>query len=258
MFQYLIDLLETLHLLHKEDIIHRDIKPANIVQVSDDGDKNVREYPEKTPLLYLVDFGSSKQLEPGIDNKFTRNYPRTPLYAPPETLNEVDLEDEKLDFDKYNWLVGYFNSNSLLEKHRWTRDLYSLGVTICELLNGIPQRIYSRFKPSDKIWSEWMLDLRFQVPNLYPILERMSRFYPNERYQTAMDALLDTSTQAWLIYGDGKDNRWLFNEKLLEDALKDIEKKEINSVPQLQRKFLKASDDEVKRKKIERYRSYNN
>jgi serine/threonine protein kinase len=70
-FNFLIDLLETLHLIHqKGETIHRDIKPENIVK------------QEKTNKLYLVDFGSAKVLEL-VDN-YQTDVAFSRAYATPE------------------------------------------------------------------------------------------------------------------------------------------------------------------------------
>ncbi|NER98058.1 MAG: protein kinase [Symploca sp. SIO1B1] len=264
LFQYLIDLLETLHLLKQQNILHRDIKPQNIIQRSIISDKQKEAGGNKN--LYLVDFGSSKPLEPGIENeRHTKDHPRTPLYAPPEILRDTDLEKLQLDRDRYQSLIGDFNSDISLRKHRWTRDIYSLGITIFDLLIEIPRTISYRYHPSHKEWSNWMSELREKIPNLYPILERMTRFYPDERYQTAMDALVEASAQAWYIYGDreGEDKSWLFKEKLLNDLSNEETQQTINVLPQKQQKFVRASQDEIERKKeeikrqkIERYSKY--
>ncbi|NES22520.1 MAG: protein kinase [Symploca sp. SIO3E6] len=261
LFQCLIDLLETLHLLKEQNILHRDIKPHNIIQ------KSIISYEHKylgvNKNLYLVDFGSSKQLQPGIENEYyTKNYPRTPLYAPPEILRGTDLERLQLYWDKYQLLIGDFNLDLSLHKHRWTRDTYSLGITIFELLTGVPITISSRYQPSDKEWSNWMSLLREKIPNLYPILERMTRFYPDERYQTAMDALLEASAQAWDVYGDREDKNWLLKEKLLNDLLDYKTQQGIKALPQQHQRFVKESQNEIKRQKeirrqkIERFRKY--
>ncbi|NEP58945.1 MAG: protein kinase [Symploca sp. SIO2G7] len=256
-FQELIDLLETLHLLHKQNIMHRDIKPLNIIRKKFSNDIKKQEEQEKNQLLYLVDFGSSKQLQPIENNFFTKNYPSTILYKPPEVyqhgdVTAGDVTDEK--WEKYQWLMRDFKSDKSLDTHCWTRDIYSLGITIFDILIGIPQgnsSVTPRWKPSDKAWSDWMLSIRQKVPNLYPILEKMTRFYPDERYQTAMDVLLETSTQAWYVYGDREDKNWLLKEKLLNNLLDDKTRQEINTLPQQQQMFVKESQDEIERQKEE-------
>ncbi|NER49668.1 MAG: protein kinase [Symploca sp. SIO1A3] len=246
LFQYLIDLLETLHLLHQQGILHRDIKPRNIIQKSIMN--NVQRDSAENKHLYLVDFGSSKQLEPGIDNKYTRNHPRTSAYTPPETLIETELSTQQLE--QYKLFMGEFRiEQEPLDKYSWTRDIYSLGITIFELLDCISKGnspVIPRWQPSDKAWSEWMSNIRQKIPDLYPILEKMTRFYPDERYQTAMDTLLEANAQAWYIYGDRGDNCWLLKEKFLKDALKSIDEKGIN-LPLLQEQFLQKSKEQQDR-----------
>jgi eukaryotic-like serine/threonine-protein kinase len=186
-FKYLIKLLQTISLIHDQEIIHRDIKPSNIV-IKTDIDTNTEE-------LYLVDFGSSKKLSPG-KNKFTEKQPKTKIYSPPE-LNDVN-DDEQLN------------------NHKWTRDLYSLAVTIHEMATGNDNHSVQQ-SPTPNNQNSWMSEISDKFPNLYRYLEKMSRYFPSERYQTAMEALLDVSSEAYSMY---RDNDYLLNGWLLRLALK--------------------------------------
>ncbi len=101
-------MLEALEVIHEDNMWHLDIKPSNIM-IDNDGN------------AYLIDFGSSKQLDPASGNatlsstlSFTRNY------AP-------------LELQEYN----------LKKIGPWT-DLYSLGATLYNLAtNQTPPSAYN-------------------------------------------------------------------------------------------------------------------
>lgn len=214
-FEYLIDLLETLHLIHKNRIIHRDIKPDNIVVRKQSEEGNFTNNRE----LYFVDFGICKHLSTDSDTTFTEYQPNTPVCAPPEIL--VRNRGVSQDIDSG---IVKFTEDADLEKYAQTRDIYSLAITVCELISErVHQNIQSsklanqRHKPHDTKWNYDMKEVRKLAPNIYCIVDKMLRYYPDERYQTAIEVLLDASTQAWYTY-EQKDDFWLLQGPFLQDA----------------------------------------
>lgn len=85
--------------LHNQDGFHRDIKPDNIL---------VTSHPDGTPLFKLSDFGLSRIAD--TSSIFTANPMGTYHYAAPEILKGHDYTAKA--------------------------DIYSLGLTIIELLTG--------------------------------------------------------------------------------------------------------------------------
>ncbi|WP_013321910.1 protein kinase domain-containing protein [Gloeothece verrucosa] len=251
-FNYLIEMLKDLHLLYRNQVLHRDIKPLNIIcrKVK----TNSQDEHEQNLQLYLVDFGSSK-LVPIKNPYFTINYSSTILYAPPETLSSK-LQLSKEDRYCYELLMNFFYDNKQLETFMWTRDLYSLAVTMFSLLIKSPSKLHScyRWNPSDNEWNKWMLEIEKKAPNIYPILEKMSRFFPNKRYKTAIEALLDASTEAWYAYGD---NIWLLSNDFLRAIKSDPELPQ--KLTNKQNKFIQQSQKEHKKQRREEIsRDYEN
>jgi serine/threonine protein kinase len=222
-FTYLIDLLETLHLIHKNGILHRDIKPQNIIINKQAKDRN--------KCLYLVDFGACKLLDynlksdelGGLESRkqdVTRPIIRTDSYAPPEILVKVYRENQPEEY-----FLQDFVQNDSITKYLQARDIYSLGMTICDLIyKKMPKPIIDNDDNSDerlripscKKWTDAMKEVRNLAPNIYCIVDKMLRYYPDERYQTAIEVLLDASTQAWYTYE--QDDFWLLQGQFLLDA----------------------------------------
>jgi serine/threonine protein kinase len=99
------DVFSGLSYLHKNGIIHRDIKPANIL---------IKETLEG-PVAKITDFGISKKSDSVNSESSSSLIVSIPYMAP-----------EQLNVKKYG----------LDEKIRYNLDLWSLGVTIYEVLTG--------------------------------------------------------------------------------------------------------------------------
>jgi tetratricopeptide (TPR) repeat protein len=109
---------EALDAAWQQGIVHRDIKPANLMVARRPAAREARE----GPLVKVVDFGLAKALkvagassdDPNISSMLTGAAQAvfSPSYASPE-----QIEDEELDIRS---------------------DLYSLGITLWQLLTGSP------------------------------------------------------------------------------------------------------------------------
>ncbi|HEY9847527.1 MAG TPA: serine/threonine-protein kinase [Candidatus Caenarcaniphilales bacterium] len=82
-------------------IIHRDIKPSNVLVVPN---------PSLGQLAKILDFGIAKFLSDQIDSNQTHSFMGTPAYCSPEQMAGHELDNRS--------------------------DIYSLGVTMFELLTG--------------------------------------------------------------------------------------------------------------------------
>jgi serine/threonine protein kinase len=107
---YVLQACDALAAAHALDIVHRDIKPQNLF---------LSERPSNAPILKIIDFGVSKVAPKRKDNQAwareTNSNDRfgTPLYMPPEQLRASPEVDGRA-------------------------DIWSLGVTLFELLTGEP------------------------------------------------------------------------------------------------------------------------
>ncbi len=117
----IIKLCETVLYLHKNSILHLDIKPSNIIIRQED----------KLPIL--SDLGSMQRFSPNIycDIRFTWAYAAPELiYPDKKTVSHTLMARARMHID-------YFNPHL---------DIYSLGVTIAEILTNEHPRIRNEYK----------------------------------------------------------------------------------------------------------------
>lgn len=169
----LIQLFQALVYLHRWNIVHRDLKPANVLVLPDDN-------------LKVLDFGLSVRHNQQPEN-LEDSIAGTLAYIAPELLLAAPATP--------------------------TSDLYSAGVIAYEILVGHhpfdihnPQALISDIMTTDPDLSE--LDTVLQIANnatqptirlpnmnitavLAPIIERLLRKDPQERYQNARDVIAD-------------------------------------------------------------------
>ena len=168
-WELLADLLPVLEFVHSHNVIHRDIKPENIIR---------RQRDNK---LVLIDFGGAKQVtQTSIARQATVIY--TIGYAPTEQM------------------AGFAYQAS---------DLYSLGVTCVRLLTQcLPTRdpygqihdyLYDPMN-GQWLWREYLLEKGVTISDeLGQILDKLLKHLPKERYQTALEVLLDLSSQKFAV-----------------------------------------------------------
>lgn len=148
--EYIVDICEAVGYAHQRGMIHRDIKPANLML-------NV------TGQAILMDFGIAK-IVGGQRHTATGAVVGTAMYMSPE-----QIKGEKPD-------------------HR--SDIYSLGVTLFEMVSGRPP-----FE-ADSAMTLMMMHVNDPVPDprtlnpdvpdpLVAVIEKALAKDPNDRYQTA-------------------------------------------------------------------------
>ncbi|OLP20146.1 hypothetical protein BST81_01550 [Leptolyngbya sp. 'hensonii'] len=145
------DVLEVLLFVHSYQVIHRDIKPSNIIR------------RKKDNRLVLIDFGAVKQMQP-------------PLYA--------DREGPTVAIGTR----GYAPAEQLAGHPGLNSDIYALGMIAIQALTGVqPQQLQQDQETGTVLWSH----LTQATPGLVTLLERMVRYYFNERYQSASEVMQD-------------------------------------------------------------------
>ena len=124
------NVLAALKVMHAEGVVHRDIKPANIMRCKDQRD-NQDEWDGTSYTYKLIDFGTVLGIDETLAKKemmtLTSNRQMgegTPPYMSPEMFKEP-------------------------EKASYPTDLWSLGVTMFELVTGVLPFIAE----SDLLWS---------------------------------------------------------------------------------------------------------
>ena len=143
--------LPILEFVHSQNVIHRDLKPENLI----------RRYRDRK--LVLIDFGAVKTIDTAIAE---------------------DLADTQMSVPVYT--SGYAASEQCLGKPRFSSDLYSLGMIAIQALTGVrPSQLAHHPQTGELVWRD-----RAEVSdNLAIVLETMTKFHFNDRYQTASQTL---------------------------------------------------------------------
>ena len=147
-----IKVAEGLDYAHKHHVVHRDIKPANIM------------YDRGTGRVKITDFGIAALTD--MSKTKTGTILGSPLYMSPE-----QVQGHKLD---------------------GRSDLYSLGVTVYQLLRGeLPFEAPSLTGLMFKIANEPHPDVTFLRPDIPPtvkvVMDKALQKDPDTRFQTGME-----------------------------------------------------------------------
>jgi serine/threonine protein kinase/CHASE2 domain-containing sensor protein len=155
-----MDLLESilsvLSFVHHRNVIHRDVKPSNILRRSSD------------QRLFLIDFGSVKQLEVGQGKSII--IIGTQGYCP----------------------IEQWEGNPKLSS-----DVYSAGIIGLQALTGQPVTDLAQMISNENISSvasyrrDWHQYVPFQFKPLIDFLDRMVAYQWRDRYVSAVEALRD-------------------------------------------------------------------
>ncbi len=148
---YLRQIAEALVAIHARGIVHRDLKPDTLM-LREDG------------TLVLADFGIAKDLSRTLNHTRHGEALGTPHYLSPEQANGGKVDQRS--------------------------DLYSLGVIFFEMLTG--SKPYTADDAPSVIHKHmhepvpWLPD---ELVSFQPMLDRLMAKSPDDRFQTAADAL---------------------------------------------------------------------
>lgn len=147
-------LLHGLGFAHKKGVVHRDVKPSNIIIAKDGVPK-------------LVDFGLARPMD--LETRLTKGeLLGTPHFVAPEQA----------------WGVA----------SDFRSDLYAIGASLYWVLSGTyPYTGKNAAEILDRVLNQPLKDLRTLNPGVPPILwgwiQRLMQKMPEDRYQSAQDAL---------------------------------------------------------------------
>lgn len=152
-YHLLQEVLKVLKFVHSQNVIHRDIKPDNLIR---------RQRDQK---LVLIDFGAVKQVR-GLQ-VVTQGHTTvtisvgTLVYMPPEQISG---------------------------KPRRSSDIYALGIMAIQALTGLLPEDFKDDLDTDE--GSWQQKAQVSQP-IADIVTKMVRYRPMERYQSAVEVLID-------------------------------------------------------------------
>jgi len=152
-----IQAARAMHYAHGQGVLHRDIKPGNLLLASDESGEHER--------VWITDFGLALALESDAERSESVGTPGTLRYMPVEQLEGRPTEQS---------------------------DIYSLGLTLYELLAGRPayeesstSRLLQRIQQGER--SELPKGKRAPPCDLEAIVLKATDRDPSRRYATAKD-----------------------------------------------------------------------
>jgi len=166
--QFLLDVLNTLHSVHKQGIIHRDIKPSNLIR------------RQKDHKIILIDFGAVKEIGTmAFDTSKQQVRTQiigTPGYMPPEQNNGKPI---------------------------YSSDIYALGRTVIFGMTNKSPNEWEESEPEGiKGWNK-----KIAISEAFlKIINRMTATNTVERYGSAQEVLQDL--EPLKIIGETIDDRY--------------------------------------------------
>lgn len=172
--------LDALEYLHSFTIFHRDIKPHNI-KVDSNGN------------IFLLDFGTAKGTFDEVtvmaqSGQSVTGF--TPFYAPLEQALRVDVNSYVL----LHALDSQRTEDFLQKKTDARSDVYSLGITLYQLLTRIPPEKATAAIRAYSLWSgksdvlQPICSINPEVPdNLEKVIHKSIALDPQNRFQSARD-----------------------------------------------------------------------
>ena len=149
--ELLIDILEVVAFIHKQDRIHRDIKPSNIMRRRLDG------------KIVLIDFGAVKQVAGVEGNQHGYTAVTRHIGTP-----------------------GYMPSEQTQGNPRFCSDIYALGMIAIQGLTGLHYQQIASDTNTGEI--DWQSHVKVN-PKLANVIDKMVRYDFRQRYQSGEEAL---------------------------------------------------------------------
>jgi eukaryotic-like serine/threonine-protein kinase len=151
---FLVDVLNILAFVHKNNVIHRDIKPSNLIR-REDG------------KIVLIDFGAVKEIANMTVTEGQTNIDQTVVVGTP----------------------GYMPREQHMGKPRFNSDIYALGMTIVHAVTGFhPDQLPRDDDTQNLIWRDRVPQYSSQLAD---VIDKM--IYDNpfvKRYQNTNEVLL--------------------------------------------------------------------
>lgn len=187
----LVEILEILEFVHRQNLSHLNLEPANIKRRQQDG------------KLVLIDFGI--------------------LQGAPELAGRFEYPFES-QFGQANRMVGvpgYLPPEGLVERSEFSRDLYALGMIGIQALTGIhPNYLTTDRKTGEIIWRFTISD-RPMIPvseGLARVLTKLVRHSPDQRYLSATEVLEDLRALKQPVQPVPQSG-WFTNQRILVGTL---------------------------------------
>ncbi|MGB7248367.1 MAG: protein kinase, partial [Phormidesmis sp.] len=172
--------LPILGFIHDNHVVHRDLKPDNLIRRRD------------TDEIVLIDFGAVKEI-------------RTRLITGEQTALTIGIGTQ-----------GYTPSEQLSGKPRYSSDIYALGMTVIHAVTGrSPTDLPEDLGSLDPRWQEYAQ----LSPGLAILLNKMTRHYIYQRYQSVADVQHDLGRLSELPAEAARANTCLEETSLLQDSL---------------------------------------
>jgi serine/threonine-protein kinase len=147
------DILEVLVFIHQQNVIHRDLKPSNLIR---------RRRDQK---IVLIDFGAVKQLSTQV------------IQVQGHTTRTIAIGSP-----------GYMPSEQMAGRPKFCSDLYAVGMIGIQALTGAhPRELPEDPRTCELLWR----DRAVVSAGLADILDKLVRYDFRERYQSALEVLVD-------------------------------------------------------------------